>query len=473
MGGRSQGGAALLRSVLPLVLLLTAGLLSGVAHAGPVGGPSLQVFITASPSNVTVGGTVEFNSTVSGVASPSFVHYNWSFGDGVSFGGLGPHYAAPAHIYSTPGELVASVNASEAGSSRTASITVTVLEANLTVTVSASVLRGPAPLTVVFQGSVSGGSGTYVSEVWDFGDGHNGSGLHSVPNTYTAPGTYVVQLNVTDSNGASETADLEIVVTPAAASPPSDELSTWVPVLLLAVAIVLVAFGIYRSRTALARRRLEDDLLERAAHRAATTPKPKVEKEVPQEPSAVPEPASVPSPPPTPAKEPSPAPTPTPEVPSSPPSTDQTPEAPSTSSPGPEASAVPEVPASNANDEPAPAKKPMKKRPAVQPDTLRLSLRLVVHIAAQGSVGPHDVAPASLTQAGMAEAFGTKQNTIATLLKRLEVGGMVVSDVRHVRGGARRMKVYRLTTRGEALAREVRSRPPRRPKSDEPGEPDA
>lgn len=94
----------------------------------------------------------------------------------------------------------------------------------------------------------------------------------------------------------------------------------------------------------------------------------------------------------------------------------------------------------------------------VPSDTLRLSLRLVVHIASQGALGAHDIAPPGLTQAGMAEALGAKQNSIATLLKRLELAGLVVSDVRHVRGGARRMKVYRLTPRGEALARDVRSR---------------
>lgn len=78
--------------------------------------------------------------------------------------------------------------------------------------IAASDLTGPAPLTVSFN---AGGSvdpdGTIVSYKWDFGDTATANGVTAV-HTF-APGTWTVQLQVTDNAGAIATTSSTIVAT--------------------------------------------------------------------------------------------------------------------------------------------------------------------------------------------------------------------------------------------------------------------
>src|SRR5207247_714370 len=70
----------------------------------------------------------------------------------------------------------------------------------------ASPTSGPAPLTVNFDGSGSSDpDGNPITYSWDLnGDGAYGDSTVAKPTyTYDTPGTYVVHLKVTDSNGAS------------------------------------------------------------------------------------------------------------------------------------------------------------------------------------------------------------------------------------------------------------------------------
>jgi glucose/arabinose dehydrogenase len=70
----------------------------------------------------------------------------------------------------------------------------------------ASPTSGPAPLTVNFDGSGSSDpDGNPITYSWDLnGDGVYGDSTVAKPTyTYSTPGTYVVRLKVTDSNGAS------------------------------------------------------------------------------------------------------------------------------------------------------------------------------------------------------------------------------------------------------------------------------
>jgi PKD repeat protein len=67
---------------------------------------------------------------------------------------------------------------------------------------------------VSFDGSQSqpGGGGPIVGWSWDFGDGTNGSGT-TVQHAYASPGTYTVELVVTDQAGqSSDPATSEITV---------------------------------------------------------------------------------------------------------------------------------------------------------------------------------------------------------------------------------------------------------------------
>lgn len=79
-----------------------------------------------------------------------------------------------------------------------------------------------------------------------------------------------------------------------------------------------------------------------------------------------------------------------------------------------------------------------------------------------------DIAPAELTQEGIAQGIGRPQNSFARALKRLEETGAVVSSTRHVRNADRRKRVYELTQLGETLVRDLRSRPRPGPSNADP-----
>lgn len=103
---------------------------------------------------------------------------------------------------------------------------------------------------------------------------------------------------------------------------------------------------------------------------------------------------------------------------------------------------------------------PAAPGPVPSDETLRISQRIVVHLSQQGRLGPDEVATVGFTQGGISRALGVPQTSLTNVLRRLEAGGLVTVDTRHVRGQPRRLKIYRLTARGEELARELRHPPP-------------
>jgi DNA-binding PadR family transcriptional regulator len=60
------------------------------------------------------------------------------------------------------------------------------------------------------------------------------------------------------------------------------------------------------------------------------------------------------------------------------------------------------------------------------------------------------------TQRGMTEALQVRQGTLVRVLQGLESAGVLTVSRGHVSGVNHRLKVYRLTSRGEALARDAR-----------------
>ena len=77
---------------------------------------------------------------------------------------------------------------------------------------------GIAPLNVSFDGgSSSDADGSIVSYAWNFGDSATGSGV-TTNHTYSAPGTYIARLTVTDNQGASNSATTTVQVN---AAPPA------------------------------------------------------------------------------------------------------------------------------------------------------------------------------------------------------------------------------------------------------------
>ncbi|MFY9717741.1 MAG: PadR family transcriptional regulator [Thermoplasmata archaeon] len=82
--------------------------------------------------------------------------------------------------------------------------------------------------------------------------------------------------------------------------------------------------------------------------------------------------------------------------------------------------------------------------------------RIILHLAALGRLGSDDVASVGFTQGGMIDSLGIRQGTLTKVISRLEAAGVLESDTRHVSGRPRRLKVYRLTGRGESVARDLR-----------------
>ncbi len=88
----------------------------------------------------------------------------------------------------------------------------------LTATTSASPTTGNAPLSVLFTGSASGGTGPY-SYSWAFGDGST-STSQNPSHTYSSAGTYTATLTVTDSASPASTATSSVTVTVSAVGNP-------------------------------------------------------------------------------------------------------------------------------------------------------------------------------------------------------------------------------------------------------------
>ena len=338
---------------------------------------------------------VIFTATVT-PGTPSM--FNWSFGDGEYWNGTGPGFASPAHRYPDGGgTYLVSVVVHEGTAVNSTSLSVTVVPAALAVSVVASPASGPAALTVNFTATVTGGTGTYLSFAWAFGDGGHGSGL-SVRYTYPTAGTYRVTVNVTDSGGASAGASTVVTVR-AGASPTLGEqlLGDW-PELMAGGA--LGAGGTIAAVLWVLRRRRRS----RRSEGVGPAVPPGAARGLPARPPPAP-------------------------------------------------------PAAPPEGVPAPGTAVALPREAAGRESLRISQRVVLHLASQGRLGPDDVAPPSLSQAGIAGVLKIRQNALTNVLRRLVAAGVVVESVRHVRGQPRRLKVYQLTARGPALARELREHP--------------
>ncbi len=96
---------------------------------------------------------------------------------------------------------------------------------------------------------------------------------------------------------------------------------------------------------------------------------------------------------------------------------------------------------------------------------LTLARQVILHLARVGRVGAEDVAPLGSTQQGMVAALHVRQGSLVRVLQRLRAANVVEVDRRHVAGVPRRLLVYRLTSLGESIARDLRHPTPPRPPS--------
>ncbi len=412
IGGRPARSVPGPARVAPLLVLLlvSAGPAPAAAAHGPLAPCAFTVGVTATPLSGPAPLLVRFNATVSS-GTPDF--FNWSFGDGSIWNNSSATGSTPLHRYSTSATYPVTVTAGESGCEVAARTNVTVFPGPITVIVRAHPASGVAPLNVTFNASVSGGTGTYATAVWSFGDGGVGSGLNLVY-TYSRAGAFTAVLNVTDSAGHWSEATTNVTV--GVAAPPPNSLSPWIPVL-----IVLLGLGATVGILLVGFRRLS--LTSRGSDRpnGALPPQGAIGGRSPVGPPTPHRggPDSVHSP---------------------------------AGSPEPPSVAAPPIPAPSSVG--GPGETTNRRR-----ETLQLSERVINHIGRQGLLRPDELAPLALTQGGMADALGCRQNSLTNVLRRLTAAGIVNQELRHVRRHSRRLRVYSLTARGEALYRELRTRP--------------
>ncbi len=173
--------------------------------------------ITAPASNVTVasGIPVSFSGTAADSNASAAISYAWNFGDGSSGGGASASHAftnlTAANVTYTV-TLTASDNLGAVSAAATRIITVTPELSGAAITSPASNVTVASGVPVSFSGSAadSNGSAT-ITYSWNFGDGGSATGA-TASHTFTAPGSYLVTLNVKDNFGAAGTASISLSV---------------------------------------------------------------------------------------------------------------------------------------------------------------------------------------------------------------------------------------------------------------------
>jgi PKD repeat protein len=146
---------------------------------------------TAEPKSGPAPLLVKFTDTSDG--DPT--RYYWRFGDRGSSTEKNPYY-----LYQTPGIYTVSLTVYNAAGSDTETITDLIEVTSLPVAAfSADVTSGESPLAVQFKDTSSGQPTAWL---WKFGDGGNSAQQNPVY-VFANPGTYSVQLTVTNTAGSS------------------------------------------------------------------------------------------------------------------------------------------------------------------------------------------------------------------------------------------------------------------------------
>ena len=378
--------------------------------------------LTANPASGPVPLLVQFHLTRPNGTLPGL---SWSFGDGEFLNGSAPTDFDPAHDYLRSGTFLCVVTIRWPTGSVNDSLPIEVAPL-LTASFTVAPDSGAAPLTVWFNATVFGGTGTYLNYTWEFGDGDSGSGL-SVRYTYATAGDYLARLLAVDSAGATANAsEPVVVVAPAAARSSPSNSDPIVSVTVPLVAGILAGAGIASGVAYLSVRRFRGT--DPARDRLPPTPA--------DVPNSSPPPGSPPPAPPVP-----------PTAEPSRPVADTTARPPGPSSDGP-------IGPSNA-PEGTSTGSPNLATPS------RITDALVRHLGGLPKLWPNDIPSKAWTQAGIAEAIGAGQSAVSRVLRRLVAAGIVTVETRHVGGSVRRLRIYRLTERGERLGRALREiRPP-------------
>ncbi len=170
-----------------------------------------------TPTTLPVGAWAQFDASTSSDSDGSIASYSWSFGDGSTDTGL-----AVWHRFTTSGTFVVTLTVTDddgATDTMTQAVQVGTINQAPNAAFSASPTNPMVNAWVQLSGSASSDpDGTIASYAWNFGDGSTGTGS-TIWHRFTAPGTYIVTLTVTDDGGASDSSSLAVQVGPSNQSP--------------------------------------------------------------------------------------------------------------------------------------------------------------------------------------------------------------------------------------------------------------
>jgi PKD repeat protein len=166
-----------------------------------------------SPAAPGEGDTVTFDGSLS-TDDGQIVSYAWSFGDGGAGSGV-----RTAHRYQLAGSynVVLTVTDDRGARASAAPVTIAVTttpdpEASFTVSPADPVVGQLVSANA--NGSKAAPGRSVTSALWDFGDGSPSRTGMATSHTFTAAGSYVVVLTVTDSAGRKNTTSQTVVVRP-------------------------------------------------------------------------------------------------------------------------------------------------------------------------------------------------------------------------------------------------------------------
>jgi RHS repeat-associated protein len=175
-----------------------------------------DIVIDAEPRQGQAPLAVDFNANATiASAGDSLTSFQWTFDDGSSATG-----AIVRHVFTQKGEHLATLLVSDSKNGVSQKSVVIFVNQGIApvASFSSSQVMGTVPLTISFDGGASFDrvhGGDVAQYIWDFGDGSAIANGKTTSHTYTAPGTYDVQLKVFDAAGSGNVAVQRVVVAPS------------------------------------------------------------------------------------------------------------------------------------------------------------------------------------------------------------------------------------------------------------------
>ncbi|WP_243076170.1 PKD domain-containing protein [Microbacterium sp. SS28] len=168
----------------------------------------------ASFTAPVTGRTVNVNASASADPDGTITAYSWNWGDATPAGSG----VTASHTYAAAGDYTVILTVTDNdGTTATKNAVVTAAPNQSPTPVFTAT---PTNLTVALNaGGSSDPDGTIAAYAWKYGDGGTGTGVTS-SRTYAVAGTYIVELTVTDNEGATNVTQQSVTVTAPPAGTP-------------------------------------------------------------------------------------------------------------------------------------------------------------------------------------------------------------------------------------------------------------